>query len=318
MHLGGIASSLMQDQVSVKIENESSQVQEKSNNSLIGTKSSNLPAHSNGASNLENHLQRLRAGPSDRKLLSVVFAIIGVTAIAAAGLYLSMNPAVSCSAIADKLEPLASDVPEFKKLVSENKETCSDDARFLVQQAYMLNDQKDHTQALQLINKSLEIQPNDALAYRVKGDAYSELNEYDNSLSAYSRSLEINPNDTWAAYGKGTSLAWLDRGSEAASSYTQAIKLDPTNGAAYRERGKERMKLKEFNTSLADLIRAIQIDGSDGEAYLYKSYAETWLDDWAGACTDMKKAKQLGLKEATLGNKTEPIDTSITIICNNR
>ena len=235
---GGIATSLMQDQVSVEIENEGSQVQEKSNNSLIGTKSSNLPTYSNGASNLENHLQRLRAGPSDRKLLSVVVAIFGVTAIAAAGLYLSMNPGVSCSAIADKLEPFASNVPEFKKLVSENKETCSDDARFLVQQAYMLNSQNDHSQALQLINKSLKILPDNALAYRVKGSAYYGLKDYNNMLSAYSRSLELNPKDTWAAYGKGNALSWLGRRNEAVSSYTEAIKLDPSNADAYRERGR--------------------------------------------------------------------------------
>ena len=312
---GGIATSLMQDQVSVEIENEGSQVQEKSNKSLIGTKSSNFPAYSNGASNLENHLQRLRAGPSDRKLLTVVVAIFGVTAIAAAGVYLSMNPGVSCSEIADKLEPLASDEPEFKKLVSENKESCSDDARFLVQQAYMLNDQNDHSQALQLINKSLKIQPDNALAYRAKGDAYFGLKDYDNMLSASSRSLELNPKDTWAALDKGIALSWLGRPNEAVSSYTEAIKLDPSNAAAYRVRGRQRMELKEYSSSLADLNKAIQLDGSNEYAYQSRAFTKTWLDDFEGACTDIKKAKQLGLKEVQVEGKMSPIDTVIKELC---
>ena len=273
-----------------------------------------MPTYSNGSS-IKNHLQRLRAGPSDRKLLSVVVAIFGVTAIAAAGLYLSMNPGVSCSAIADKLEPLAPDVPEFKKLVSENKETCSDDARFLVQQAYMLNDQNDHSQALQLINKSLKIQPDDAFAYRVKGDAYFGLKDYNNSLSAFSRSLELDPKDTWAAYWKGNSLSWLDRHNEAVSSYTEAIKLDPSNALAYRARGDERIWLKEYNGSLADLNKAIQLDGSAEYAYKSRAVTKTWLDDFEGACTDIKKAKQLGLKEIQVEGKMSPIDPEIKEIC---
>jgi len=229
-----------------------------------------------------------------------------------------MNPGVSCPAIADKLEPLASDVPEFKKLVSENKETCSDDARFLVQQAYMLYGQNDHRQALQLINKSLKIQPDNALAYRVKGDAYIELNEYDNSLSAYSRSLELNPNDTWATYGKGISLNGLGRNNEAITWYSEAIKLDPSNYAAYRERGAEKglnIKPPQYQAGLADLDKAININSKDGNSYLRRSYIKTWLEDWAGACIDQKMARDLGVKKAIMESKEMSIDLTIKNIC---
>lgn len=309
---GGIATSLMQDQSSVQpekavITNEVSpldrMISEKAKHVTSGQQTHPVVDKSRTASS------------SDRTHPIVAVAIFGVTAIAAAGVYLSMNPGVSCSEIADKLEPLASDEPEFKKLVSENKESCSDDARFLVQQAHMLNDQNDHSQALQLINKSLKILPDNALAYRVKGDAYYGLEDYNNMLSASSRSLELNPKDTWVAYDKGVALSWLGRNNEAVSSYTVAIKLDPSNALFYRERGGERRGLKEFNSSLADLNKAIQLDGSDEYAYQSRAFTKTWLDDFAGACTDIKKAKQLGLKEVQVEGKMSPIDTQIKEIC---
>ncbi|MCP9926175.1 tetratricopeptide repeat protein [Synechococcus lacustris C3-12m-Tous] len=309
---GGIATSLMQDQSSVQpekavITNEVSpldrMISEKAKHVTSGQQTHPVVDKSRTASS------------SDRTHPIVAVAIFGVTAIAAAGVYLSMNPGVSCPEIADKLEPLASDEPEFKKLVSENKEACSDDARFLVLQGYMLNDQNDHSQALQLINKSLKIQPDNAVAYKVRGNAYFGLKDYNNSLSAFSRSLQLDPKDTWAAYGKGNALSWLDRVSEAASFYTEAIKLDPSNAAAYRERGNERMRLKEYNNSIADLNKSIQLDGSNETSYQLRAFTKTWLDDFAGACTDIKKAKQLGLKEVQVEGKMSPIDTQIKEIC---
>ena len=309
---GGIATSLMQDQSPVQPKKAATSSEVSPPDQMISEKVKHVPS----GQQTHSVVDKSRTAFSFDKTISIVaVAIFGVTAIAAAGVYLSMNPGVSCSEIADKLEPLASDEPEFKKLVSENKESCSDDARFLVQQAHMLNDQNDHSQALQLINKSLKILPDNALAYRVKGDAYYGLEDYNNMLLASSRSLELNPKDTWVAYDKGVALSWLGRVSEAASSFTEAIKLDPSNGSAYRERGGERMKLKEYNSSLADLNKAIQIDGSDANAYQSRALTKTWLDDFEGACTDIKKTKQLGLKEVQIEGKMSPIDASIKEIC---
>ena len=75
------------------------------------------------------------------------------------------------------------------------------------------------------------------------------------------------------------------------------------------------MTFKDYNNSLADLNKAIQLDGSNETSYQIRAFTKTWLDDFAGACTDIKKAKQLGLKEVQVEGKMSPIDTEIKEIC---
>src|SRR6185312_12461199 len=53
------------------------------------------------------------------------------------------------------------------------------------------------------LNKSLEIEPNDAYALKVRGSVYLDLKQYDNALIDLNKSLEIEPNDAWALSRRG-------------------------------------------------------------------------------------------------------------------
>jgi tetratricopeptide (TPR) repeat protein len=301
---GGIATSLMHDQVPVQIEKEISQAQKISSNSLTGTNTSRLPNHSNGATN--------HAGPSDRKLLAVSVATIGAIGLAAIGFQSISSQEESCSVIADQLEPLAADSSEFKQKITDHKAECADDSRFLVQQAILSDHLEQPQEALKLVNESIKINPEDATAYYWQGISLFNLGEYKKSLTSFDKSLQLKPDDSWSAFRRGVSLSWLNRGSEAVSAYTQAIKLDSSNSDAYRERGREKLALNKYPSGLEDVNKAIQIDASDEHAYHVRATIKTWLDDFDGACVDIKKSKQLGLKE---GFKGKAIDAVIAEIC---
>lgn len=230
-----------------------------------------------------------------------------------------LNQASSCSAIDAKLEPLASDSPEFKKLINENKEACAEDARFLVQQAILVSDQGDHRKSLQLIQKSLKIYPDNPAAYLQMGTAYFGLKDYNNSLPAFDRAVELDPKNSVAAYLKAATLSWLNRSNESISWFSKSIELNPANSLGYRERGRERALIlnpPQYQAGLADLDKAIKIDNGDAQSYSIRAYIKTWLDDFAGACRDIKKAKQLGLSQVTESSGTVPIGSKIQEICN--
>lgn len=245
----------------------------------------------------------------------VIFSV-GTSALIATG-FASLISGKSCSQISDTLEPLAADSSEFKTLINENKQKCANDSRFLIQNAILLdNVNSQPRQALELINKSIAIDPNNSNAYLYKGIFLYNLYDFKMSLAAYNRAIEIDPKNQFAYTGKGDALQSLARYNEAIAFYTKAIELDPFSSYAFHGRGDSRFSLKNYTAGLEDLNKSIQLDSASSNAYKTRAYIKTWLDDKVGACTDIKKAKQLGMKETYDDNKKVSIDQVISNICN--
>jgi len=304
---GGIATSIPQSQPPAQSDKPIETYLESTERISAPSESTSQSGHSRVSQN--------QAAPSARALMFVALSV-GAVALSATGLYYGFNPSASCSEIADKLEPLSSDTSEFKKLIADHKMACAGDSRFLIQEAILRNSDGQTQQALQLVDQSIKIDPVNSSAFWWQGHFYYMLSDYNKSLIAYSRSLELDPKNSGAAEGKGDALSQLNRSSEAISWYSEAIKLDPASAYAFRERGREKgLRLDQHKDGLADLDKAIQINDSDGSSYQARAYIKTWLDDFTGACADLKKAKQLGVKEVPNGGSTLSIDQQIAETC---
>ena len=141
----------------------------------------------------------------------LVILAAGTCVFMATGLA-SMSSGKSCSQISDILEPLAADSTEFKRLINEHKQKCANDSRFLLQNAILLNIVNSQPkQALELINKSIAIDPNNSGAYILKGNYLFILDDYEKSLAAYNRAIAIDPKNQFAYAGKGDALQNLQR-----------------------------------------------------------------------------------------------------------
>ena len=303
---GGIATSIPQSQAPAQSDKPIETYLESTERISAPSKLSSQPSQSRIGEN--------QAAPSARRLLLAALSV-GAVALAATGLYFGLNPSASCPGIADRLEPLSTDTIEFKKLIADHKTACAGDPRFLIQEAILRNSEGQTQQALKLVDQAIKIDPKNSEAFKWRGTFYFNLSDYNKALTAYNRSLELDPNSSSAAKSKGDTLSWLNRSGEAITSYSEAIRLDPSDAAAFRERGREKsFILKQHAAGLADLNKAIQIDSSDRYAYQARAVAKTWLDDFTGACVDIKKAKQLGLNEVPGGSKV-PIDKQIAEVC---
>jgi len=60
-----------------------------------------------------------------------------------------------------------------------------------------------YNHALNDLNKSLEIEPNNTCALRGRGAVYCDLKQYNNALNNFNKLLEIEPNNAWALRGRG-------------------------------------------------------------------------------------------------------------------
>ena len=73
--------------------------------------------------------------------------------------------------------------------------------------------------------------------------------------------------------------------------------LDKGSHLAYFYRAYARSRLKNYIGAISDYTKAIKIKPNQAEAYANRGLAKAWLNDLDGACSDLRKAASLGLKE---------------------
>jgi len=86
--------------------------------------------------------------------------------------------------------------------------------------------------ALADYNKTLEMKPDNAVAYLGRGKAHYNLKSYDLSLRDFDKALELNPKDSATFLNRGVSYEKLGETRKAVVDYQKAVDLDPENDAA--------------------------------------------------------------------------------------
>ncbi len=113
--------------------------------------------------------------------------------------------------------------------------------------------------AVDYFDKSLNVDPKNAVAYINRGTARSQLGSYAEAIASFDQALAIgSAGDAMAWYLRGTALAKLKQYGAAIESYDRAIAIgsqyDPE---AYYERGLAQLELKDFTAALASFEQAI-------------------------------------------------------------
>jgi TolB-like protein/lipoprotein NlpI len=93
---------------------------------------------------------------------------------------------------------------------------------------------RDYDSALRELDRTLELQPNNAEGRFMQGVVYRRRGEWRRSLAEFQRALELNPRDSSSSTELGNTYLSLRRWSEAERAFARALALDPHNiNAAY-------------------------------------------------------------------------------------
>ena len=271
-----------------------------------------------GSEPLPNQSRKLQLGAVvGVGLLPMWFAgLVGITRwLAGSDGITSLEPEKSCDQIASETFPLPAESKEFQQLIEANKGRCSAEPDFLIQQAIAANEKGNHQEALLLIHKSIALNPGNGDAYYWEGAFYFDSKNYRMALASFEKALQFNPKDESSHFMKGITLTWLDDPAGAIPAFTKAIAIRQ-DSQYYRERAVSRLRTKDYSLALADANKAIEMDSKDGDAYRLRAYIKTWLDDFTGACSDIKEARGLGIKRVPDGRGGwVPIDQKVNEIC---
>ncbi|RIB21693.1 hypothetical protein C2G38_2034174 [Gigaspora rosea] len=101
-------------------------------------------------------------------------------------------------------------------------------------------------ESLSDLNESLEINPDDALALKIRGITYRKMSRYEESLADLNKLLEIEPDNAEILSERGETYRMMNRCKESLKNLNKSLKIKPNNASALRYRGATYRMMNRF------------------------------------------------------------------------
>jgi len=159
---------------------------------------------------------------------------------------------------------------------------------------------KDYSGAIQDYNIESELNPNDVIIYCARGNAKKKLGDYLGALNDYNKSINVSPLFASEAYfNRGVVKDSLKDYQGAKLDYAKAKELFQDDILAYYNLGRRVYDDgKDYLKCVHYFDFAIDTNPRDDSSYFYRGKSKFELGDKTGACSDWKKAGELGITKA--------------------
>ena len=113
-----------------------------------------------------------------------------------------------------------------------------------------------NNQTIHELDEIIRLNPEDAVAYINRGDAYHRKGEYDLAIMDYTEAIRLHAEDTKVYTKRG--FIYVKRGQYdlAIADYSEAVRIDPKCVEAYRTRGDVYLVKREYDLAFADYDQA--------------------------------------------------------------
>ena len=144
-------------------------------------------------------------------------------------------------------------------------------------------------EALQQLDRVLEVVPQSVSAHLLRMDALHSLRSYEPMRAAGEKAVQLAPDNPRAWYLLSVACKELQRYPEALEYSDHAIRLQPT-GSAYLIRSEARCAAGEGQTALEDANQALNLNPGLTRGFIVRAKARLALKDLAGAHADLSTA----------------------------
>lgn len=136
----------------------------------------------------------------------------------------------------------------------------------------------EYDKSLSLVNKVIELQPTESVAYFIKGLNIRD-NKHDSAmaLSYIQKAIDLNPNYEAALDMAGVMTA-AQGDPLALSYYNRLLELQPYNARTYYKVGMFHLGAKNYNGAIEAFTQCVQLDPSDAEAFYNLGYIHLELN----------------------------------------
>lgn len=157
------------------------------------------------------------------------------------------------------------------------------------------------TQALQYLNKAVEIHPLYKNAFLIMGNAHYHLGEYEKSVNSYKKALQLDPGYKDATANLGVALRDAGKNAgekennlEKAEYYlNESLKVTPNDPETFRLMGVLNGIKGNHSEAINFFTKVVELDSANANAYLNLSLAYRHIGDNLTADNQLEKAKSL-------------------------
>ena len=156
--------------------------------------------------------------------------------------------------------------------------------------AYVLRAKGLDDRALDDLNKSISLKPDEADAYNNRGMIYQSKGENEKALRDFTRSIERDSSYVVAYINRAVLAMNMGRRQAALSDLNKGVALDPNQVLGYLNRGLLYLQMGKPGRALEDISRVIAIDPGMAAAWYYRGIAYAMQKDLEAALQDLNKA----------------------------
>ena len=134
--------------------------------------------------------------------------------------------------------------------------------------------------ALRLIDRAIELDPGNGVAYSNRGNILKELGRHEEALDALDEAIKIAPTYAEAYSNKGNALQELYRFEDALEWYDRAVSLNPHYAEAYSNKGNALVLLGRPQEAMQCFDQATAINPNYVDAYWHKGLLQLIYGDY--------------------------------------
>ncbi|MFM7399811.1 MAG: tetratricopeptide repeat protein [Bacteroidota bacterium] len=146
--------------------------------------------------------------------------------------------------------------------------------------------------AIEALTRAINLSPNKADAYIVRGNMYQSTGAYDKALADAEKALSLEKNHS-AYLNLSAVLNNLGRHRESLTASEQAIALSPDNAESWYNRGNTYRELSKTDSALICFNRAIELDATNYFYFNNRGLANLMRGDAKSAAEDFSRALNL-------------------------
>ena len=154
-----------------------------------------------------------------------------------------------------------------------------------------------HEQALEDLDKAIQLNPKNPAFLTNRGNAYRDLRKFDLAIADYDRAIAVDPANVSAYIGRGHLHETNGNSAKAVADFTKAIKLKPDEPEAYYNRAAVRFAKREYAKAIPDYDKYIKLNPANpaylADGYINRGIAHFYAGNPAAAIRDLTTAIEI-------------------------
>lgn len=126
---------------------------------------------------------------------------------------------------------------------------------------------KEYGKAIDDLSKAIELDPNNALTYTMRGAVYVIKMEYQKGVDDFTKAISLRPEETQVYITRALANRELKEYRRAVDDLTKATELDPNCATALYERGQTYQIERKSAKAINDFGKVIELDPKHDPAY---------------------------------------------------